>query len=103
MKLTKYEQETIINFNQGSNIASVYTCSKAWMRHMENKLKLKPVNTFSHAREYECPKEWIRKPRKQRRVSDTQKKVLRLRFSPQSILEEKIPCAVGENGGHHGR
>jgi len=93
MKLRKVEQETIINFNQQDKVANVYTCSKTWMRHMENKLKLKPIKVYSHAREYECPKEWIRKPQKQRRMSDSQKKNLSHRFTPQSILDEKLASA----------
>jgi len=31
MRLSRYEQETIINFNQAEDVAYIYTCSKAWM------------------------------------------------------------------------
>jgi hypothetical protein len=33
-KLAKYEKETIFNFNQDDDMASVYTCDEAWMRHL---------------------------------------------------------------------
>ena len=96
MRLAKYEQETIINFNQVEDIAYIYTCSKSWMRHMEKVLKLKPIKIHSYAREYECPKAWIRKPRKTRQLSESQKKKLSKRLSQKSILSGVTPCAVGE-------
>ena len=30
MKLSKYEKETIINWNEGETIASIYTFNAAW-------------------------------------------------------------------------
>lgn len=86
MRLSRQEQETIINFNQGDETASIYTCSKAWMRHFEKGLKLKPTTVYSYAREYECPKAWIRKPRKPRKLSESQKVNLRRRLSRKPIL-----------------
>ena len=103
IRLTKYEQETIINFNQGEDTAYIYTCSKAWMNHFEKVLKLKPTEVHSYAREYECPKAWIRKPRKPRKMSEEQKRKLAQRLSQTSILSEVTPCAVGASGGKHGR
>lgn len=38
-KLTKYEKETIINFNQDEDFASVYTCDEAWIRAMDKLVK----------------------------------------------------------------
>ena len=100
MRLTKYEQETIINFNQGEHIAYIYTCSKSWIRHMEKVLGLKPTKTYSYAREYECPKSWIRKPRKPRKLSEIQRQKLRERLQP--ILSGVTPCTLGESGGEDG-
>ena len=99
MKLTRQEQETIINFNQAEGVAYIYTCSKAWIGHFEKVLGLKPTKVHSYAREYECPKAWIKKPRKPRQMSETQKQKLRLRLVQKSILSQKMPCAVGETGG----
>ena len=81
MRLSKREQETIINFNQAEDIAYIYTCSKAWIAHMENKLGLKPTKIQSYAREYVCPKTWLRKPQKPRQLSEQHKHKLRQRLS----------------------
>ena len=94
MRRTKYEQETIINFNQAEDVAYIYTCSKAWIKHFEKVLKLKPTKVYSYAREYECPKSWIKKPRKPRKMSEEQKRKLAQRLQP--IISEVMPCAVGE-------
>ena len=104
MRLTKYGQETIIGFNQGEATAYVYTCSKAWMRHMEKTLGLKPTKLYGfYAREYECPKAWIRKPRKPRQLSESHRQMLRERLLQQSVLSSETPCAVGEFGGKDAR
>ena len=96
VRLTKAEQETIINFNQADDIVYIYTCSKSWITHMEKPLKLKPTKIHSHGREYECPKAWIRKPRKTRQLSEGQRTKLGQRLRQTSILKQKIPCAVGK-------
>lgn len=95
MGLSKQEQETIINFNQAEHTAYFYTCSKPWMAHMEKVLGLRPTRIHgSYAREYECPKSWIRKPRKPRRLSTAQKRNLKQRLPNKSFLRQDIPCAV---------
>ena len=99
MKLTRQEQETIINFNQEEGAAYIYTCSKSWMRHMEKRLGLKPTVVYSYGREYECPKSWIKKPRKPRKLSETQKSRIAERLSKTSILKKEMPSAVGKTGG----
>ena len=40
--LTKYEMETIINFNEEESIASIYTCSKALIRKLDTYCKKRP-------------------------------------------------------------
>ena len=99
MRLSKQEQETIINFNQAENIAYIYTCSRSWMNHLENKLGLKPVRVESYARDYECPKAWIRKPLKPKKLSEEQRQKISKRLQKESILSEVSPCGVGESGG----
>jgi len=88
VKLSKQEQETIINFNQAEDIAYIYTCSKSWQNYFEKKLKIKPSEIHSYAREYECPKSWMRKPLKPRKLSEDQKVKLSKRLSKKSILSE---------------
>jgi hypothetical protein len=100
MKLSRQEQETIINFNEAEDTAYIYTCNKPYMRHMEKVLGLKPVKIHgSYAREYECPKAWIKKPRIPRQLSQEQKHKLIRRLPQKSILTAETPCAVGELGG----
>ena len=76
--LTSYERETIINFNEGENTASIFTYSKTWQRHLEGKLGLQPVmvNGFG-AKEYELDKKLIRPPRAKRQLSESAKQRLR--------------------------
>ena len=80
-KLTKYEQETITNFNKAEDKASIFTYSKKWQRHLE-RLGFKPVmdNGFG-GKEYLVPKNMIRMPQKKRRCSEESRKTLTGRFS----------------------
>jgi hypothetical protein len=103
IRLSRQERETIINFNEAEDVAYIYTCSKPWMRHMEKVLGLKPAKIHSYAREYECPKVWIKKPRMPRRLSIEQKRRLSQRLHQKSILSADMPCAVGESGGKNVR
>ncbi|GAI84042.1 unnamed protein product, partial [marine sediment metagenome] len=47
IRLTKYEQETIINLNEGEDVAYIYTCNKSWITHFEKVLELKPTEIHS--------------------------------------------------------
>ena len=74
MSLSRVEQETIVNFNQGEDKAYVFTYCKAWQQHLEKRLGLKPtrVNGFG-GKDYELPKRFIRLPQVPRRLSAEQK------------------------------
>ena len=63
-KLTNEEKETIIRFDQTMNKASVFTYNNRWIKHLETKLKLKPimVNEFG-GKEYEVDRSRISMPR----------------------------------------
>jgi hypothetical protein len=69
-RLTSYEQETIINFNKAEDIAHVFTYEKAWQKHLEKRLGIKPVidNGFG-GKGYEIDKKRIRPPRAPLRLS----------------------------------
>jgi hypothetical protein len=69
-RLSRYERETIINFNEGEDIASIFTYNKSWQRHLESKLGLKPImdNGFG-GKEYQISKKRIPMPRLQKRLS----------------------------------
>ena len=51
MELTKYEQETIINYNEGEDTASVYTHDKKLRKKLEG-LALKYPDRITLARAY---------------------------------------------------
>jgi len=69
-KLADYEKETIINFNEGDPLADIFTYNKAWQRHLEKRLGLKPVMDNGYGgREYEIPKGRIKPPRAPKNLS----------------------------------
>ena len=84
MKLSRYEQETIINFNVAEKTASVYTRDPAVIRKLDS-LVIEYPDTFKCVGEtdidkaYEMPKTAItyRKPRK---LSEEQKEAARKRL-----------------------
>ena len=80
MALTRYELETVINFNEEQKTARIFTYNKGWQNHME-KLGIKPelVNDFG-GKGYTIPKEWIRKPLPKRQLSDETKAMLTARL-----------------------
>lgn len=82
MKLTRYEQETIINFNEGEDTASVYTHNRPLRRRLEQlaqdrleECRLFKVSHDDQAVEYYIPKSWIR-INPTRILSDEQRAVL---------------------------
>lgn len=67
MRLTNYERETIINFNEGEDTASVYTHNSTLRRRLERLAQDRPeecrlVKTChdGQAVEYYFPKKWLR-------------------------------------------
>ena len=84
MKLTRYEQETIINFNAAEKTAYIYTRDPAVMRKLDS-LVIEYSDTFKCVGEteidkvYEMPKTAVtyRKPRK---LSEEQKVAARKRL-----------------------
>lgn len=67
MRLSRYEQETIINFNEGEKTASIYTHNKALRHKLEKLAQERPedcklTGSFFEERavEYTVPKKWVR-------------------------------------------
>lgn len=64
MTLTKYEQETIINYNNEEKTASVYTHDKSLIRKLDKKLgeipDMKLIRRTEDFAEYSLPKKWIK-------------------------------------------
>lgn len=71
MKLSRYEQETVVNYNAGEQTATVYTRDKAVMRKLDTLVADFP-DTYSLmgqdgvSKTYSFPKSYVsyRKPRK---------------------------------------
>lgn len=79
MELTKYEMETIVNFNEAESVASVYTHNKALRRTLDKLAQERPedckVDRVSHdgaATDFTIPKAWV-KIRPPRIASEAQK------------------------------
>ena len=89
MKLTRYEQETNINFNAGDQIATIYTRDPAVMRRIDA-LVIEYPDTYKCIGEtdidktYEMPKSFV-SYRKPRRLSEEQREAARQRMNKITI------------------
>ena len=103
MSLTKYERETIVNFNELEDVGYIFTYRKDWQRKLET-MGFTPDYTNSHGgKEYTVPKSLVVKPpHKPRKLSNQQKEELRQRMRQTSILKRKTPVRVGKSGGEDG-
>ena len=81
MKLTRYEQETIVNFNAEEPDAIVYTRDKAVMRQLDALVTEYPdifkcIGETDIDKTYEMPKSVVTY-RKPRRISDARRQQIR--------------------------
>jgi len=64
MKLSKYEQETIINYNNEEKTASIFTYDKSLIRKLDKMLSempdMKLIYRGEDFAEYSLPKKWIK-------------------------------------------
>lgn len=64
MKLTKYEQATIINYNNEEKLASIFTYDKSLIRKLDKRLTelsdIKLIRRDEGFAEYSLPKKWIK-------------------------------------------
>ena len=94
MKLTRYEQETVINFNAEEKMATLYTRDPAIMRKVDA-LVIDYPDTFKCIGEtdidktYEMPKSAVTY-RKPRRISDDRRK--QICEAMKKINEDKSHC-----------
>lgn len=98
--LTGYERETIINFNEAEDTAHIFTYNRAWQRHLEGKLGLKPVMDNGYGgKEYEVSKKRIRPPMAPRKLSAEAKAkaVERLRQHSHFGSQKPIAQAFADN------
>lgn len=93
MVLSKYEQETVINYNNEEKLASIFTYDKTLMRKIDNKLSeysdIKVVRRGESWAEYSLPKKWI-KVGFPRQLSDEQRAEManRMRAARESANED---------------
>lgn len=82
MSLTKYEMETIINFNEEEQMAEVYTYNKSMKRKLEKyskekqeECKMVKIGNDNNAVKYLVPKKWIKiyPPRKTKSLTEEEK------------------------------
>ena len=90
--LTKYEQETIINFNAGETDATVYTRDKAVMRKLDTLVTEFPkvyrcIGETDIDKTYSMPKSCI-SYRKPRRISEAKRE--QARNSMKKINEHRV-------------
>lgn len=92
MKLTKYEQETILNYNAGEKTAIFYTADKVEMRRLDSLVAEYPevyqlVGQTEGSKTYSMPKSYVsyRKPRK---ISEEQKEIARQKM--KAINESRL-------------
>ena len=81
MKLTRYEQETVINFNAEEPDATVYTRDKAVMRKLDTLVSESPdvfqcIAETDIDKTYEMPKSFV-SYRKPRRLTEEQREAHR--------------------------
>lgn len=64
MNLTKYEQETIINYNNEEKTASIFTYDKSLICKLDKRLAemsdMKLIRRGEDFAEYSLPKKWIK-------------------------------------------
>ena len=102
-RLSNYEQETIISFNKAEDVAYIFTYEKAWQKHLESRLGLKPTmdNGFG-GREYVIEKRRIRPPRAPVRLSAEVRSKLskRMKDMPaKRVLLSKTTAAAAKSDG----
>lgn len=82
MKLSRYEQETIVSFNEEEQTASVYTHNRALRNRLQRLAQERPTEcrllgtgSGGRAADYSIPKGWL-KVRASRILSEAQKESL---------------------------
>lgn len=85
MQFSRYEQETIINFNAGEETATLYTRDKAIMRKVDALVIEFPevyrcIKATEYDKTYEMPKSFV-SYRKPRHLSEEQREKARRRMN----------------------
>jgi hypothetical protein len=97
-RLTSYEMETIVNFNEAEAVAYIFTYDKAWQRRIEKKLGITPYEDNGYGgRSYVVPKKSVRPPVAPRKLSaETRAKLASMAKHMNSLnLSKKSPVTIG--------
>ena len=105
MRLSRYEQETIITFNEEEKTAGVYTHNKALIRKLEqlthdrpDECRLEKVSHEGQAVDYIIPKSWV-KINPTRILSEEQRTAMAERA--KANLGLKTPILIGDSEVEH--
>lgn len=92
MKLTRYEQETIINYNNEEKLASIFTYDKSLIRKLDKRLTelsdIKLIRRGECFAEYSLPKKWI-KVSFPRQYSDEQRAEIAKRMRAARMIKNE--------------
>jgi hypothetical protein len=93
MSLTKYETETVMNFNDAEDMAEIYTCNRAWINRLDKLCLCTPEiirkKADEYSRTYIIPKKYI-KVRIPRQLSDEKRTELILRAKKNLHADKQI-------------
>lgn len=90
--LTKYEMETVVNYNAGEQTATVYTRDKSVMRKLDRLVadypdSYKMLKQTDIDKTYSMPKSYVTY-RKPRRISDEQREQARQRMEKLNSADD---------------
>ena len=96
-KLSDYEWEAIINFNEAKNTASILIYDRSWQKHLESKLCLRPVldNGFGE-KAYEIDNKSISMPGVPRKLSDLAREKLAWGLHHSRVFSKKSSVLAGK-------
>lgn len=100
-RLTRYEQETIINFNEEEATANVYTYNKALQRKLAQLAQERPqecildeARDYGGALVYDIPKRWVKIiPNRILSEEEKERKIQALR---KGVFCKESPCQLGK-------
>lgn len=89
MSMTRFEQETIVNFNEKESMATIYTYNNAWIKKLrklssERSAECKFIKEQCGGYSFTVPKSWIKiRPRQILTDEEKQERAKRLKFNLQ--------------------
>ncbi len=104
MSLSRYEQETIVNFNEEERTASIYTHNKALARKLaklaqerSEECRLEKTTRDGAAVQYTVPKKWV-KVSPPKAVTEAQREAARERAKKSNLARFLRTPSTGSRG-----